>query len=189
MIALLTAFLFTTPNFVAPVRTIGGDTFGSTALLKPDLAITAQHVAGRYLDIMFIRCGDTVIPGMVVKSSFEYDLALVHLIRPCTAVDTLPLMIEDVPEGAPVLIQGYPAGGPRKTTHAAVAGYEWILYEDGLKRYVQMLDGQVTGGNSGGPVIFNGKLAGIISAGLCYSVSACYGAAIPASEILKFIGQ
>lgn len=185
----LAAFVAFVPNFTAAVVTPAGNTFGSTAFLTPTLALTAQHVAGKELDIAFIQCGPEVLPGVVIKSSIAVDLALVQLLRPCTAVDSIRILTEDPPENAELTIQGYPAGGPRKTTHASVAGYEKITYEDGYSRFVMMLDGRVTGGNSGGPVIYEGGLAGIVSAGLCYSKSACYGAAIPASVIQNFLGM
>ena len=187
--SLLLALLLSAPNYTLPVLVEDGSTIASAALLAPSIALTAEHaVKGLYAKVI-VQCGEEQIVGFSVKTSVVADLALVMLSRPCYAVATVEVATGDPEEGDFVLIQGYPAGGPRKSTGAVVSGYERVPYQDGYRRHVMMLDGRVTGGNSGGPVLAkNGTLVGIVSAGICYSVSACYGAAIPASDIRIFLG-
>ncbi len=177
------------PNFTLPILGGDGRTIASAALLNPIFALTAQHATDGLGKPVFLRCGDGETIGFVVKESTVADLALIKLEEPCLRVDTVTLATRNPLEATWVLIQGYPAGGARKATSALVSSYERVLYQDGYRRHVMLLDGRVTGGNSGGPVLAKGILVGIISAGICYSVSACYGAAIPISDIRKFLGM
>lgn len=182
------------PNFSLEVVDEEGDTIAAAALLSRTEVLTVAHAVPGFGQRMSVRCGKQLIFGFVVKVDEIADLALVQLLAQCKQVGVLPLASFDVEDGTKIFLQGYPGGGPRKTTTGIVSGYEDISFENrgSASRHVMLSDATCAGGNSGGPAFANGKLIGILQAKLCINsprglVPACYAILAPPSLIHTFL--
>lgn len=184
------------PNYSVPVLDLEGDTIGSAALLTESTFLTAAHVVDGLHEPVFMKCGKDLIFGFVSKIDVYADLALVNTLIPCKTVTVLTVAGKNPEEGTRIIVQGYPAGGPRRTTAGVVSGYDQIVFEDRSSkgRPVMISDVLIAGGNSGGPAVANNVLVGIVQAKICFGtprglVPACYSILAPPSLILGFLGQ
>lgn len=182
------------PVYTVPVLDLEGDTICSAALLSPTTALTAAHCVDSAFAPVLMKCGKEFTFGLVTKYSVEDDLAVVDTFMPCEAATVLKVAEKDPDEGTDILVQGHPGGGPRTTTAGVVSRYDYIVWPRLPPRYVMISDATVSGGNSGGPAIINGTLAGICQAKLCLNspagiVPSCYSIFAPPSLIRKFLAQ
>jgi S1-C subfamily serine protease len=184
------------PNYSVPILDLEGDTVASAALLSPTHALTAAHAVEGLYEPVFMRCGKELMFGIVTKFDAAADLAVVDTLIPCNSVTVLAIASTNPDEGTRIVVQGYPAGGPRRTTSGVVSGYDKITFEDrsSKPRPVMISDVLIAGGNSGGPAVANNVLVGIVQAKICFGtprglVPACYSILAPPSLIRSFLGQ
>lgn len=182
------------PNYTVPILDLEGDTVASAALLSPTQALTAAHAVDGLHQPVFMKCGKELIFGFVSQLDVYADLALIKTLIPCRTVTVLTLAKDNPEEGTQIMIQGYPAGGPRRTTTGVVSGYDRLVFEDRdpRSRFIMISDVLIAGGNSGGPAIANNVLVGIVQAKMCFNtprglVPACYAILAPPSLIRAFL--
>ena len=114
--------------------------------------------------------GDSKKYKAVVKfTSEEYDLALVEIEDKSFFKGTVPLKLGTLPEIQEKLtVYGYPLGGDKlSTTQGIVSRMEHNTYTLTNRKFlIGQTDAAINSGNSGGPVVSKGKVAGVAFAGL-----------------------
>ena len=189
--------LLLTLALTAPLnRSVGlvedGFVNASGVLLDAKHVLTAAHAMAPTTKIM---CGTDIVDVRIIKISMVIDLALLELATPCTAVDTTALAAGQPEEGAALIIQGHPGGGPtRKTLHGYEAPYDDITTPTSV-HHSMIMDARIHGGSSGGPVLNkHGELVGIVQGKLCLGRNlpdrqppTCFGTAILLDTIKAFL--
>lgn len=140
---------------------------GSGVLVADNLVLTAAHVVQSADQVEVVFVDNTSIPGSVISSDVDADLALVRL--HATHPGTKPAVVGDsdkVRVGEDLFVIGAPAGLPHTLTKGIVsgrypAGSKYSLFK---KAELFQTDAALNPGNSGGP-LFNmkGELIGIAS--------------------------
>jgi len=145
----------------------GASLTGSGFVAAEDLVVTNAHVVAGVETPLVELPGREAKEGRIVYFDPVDDLAVI-------AVDGLgaePLAIVDpVPAGTPVAVQGYPLGGPFISGAAYVlsvgdAIVADIYDEDSAPREIYALEANVRPGNSGGPLLTeDGDVTGVVFA-------------------------
>jgi len=155
------------------------DSFGSAVAVKLDnkyAFLTAAHVTDGHTNVVLHRplrgsdfsTGRVSIPARVSRTGGEYDFAVLEVDKAPEGIFnyTLELSKQDYPAvGTPVLVVGCPYGPlfPLVVSSGIVAaigvqpevrGWHW--------KALDYTDAVVWPGNSGGPVVADGKLIGIL---------------------------
>jgi secreted trypsin-like serine protease len=127
---------------------------GTAFLVSPSHIATAAHVVENNNRAVFLPPGGGPYAATVIyRGSNGNDVALLRLDRPITDRPIIPIATARAPAGARLEIAGY--GGPtRKLRH-----WHSIMQRDGR------CHSSVISGDSGGPVLHNGRCVGIISGG------------------------
>lgn len=133
---------------------------GSGFVAAPNRIITNAHVvAGVDEPVVTLPDGQTA-DGQVVYYNEEDDIAVI-----AAYVDATPLRLTDrVGPGVAGVIQGYPGGGPFRSTPAEVTTTGPTRFaNDPTTRSVHQLAAEVEPGNSGGPFITtSGEVGGVV---------------------------
>lgn len=160
---------------VARVDGRGGGSFesGTAFALADGIVVTAAHLTDGQV-LLVTRCdGSEVAPTRILRSD-GVDVAL--LVIDAAPMLAPPLATADPAVGAPLVLPGFPAGGPLALEHGRVAGY----YDDGGDRVME-IDPTPISGQSGSPLLdANGLVAGVL-----FGVEevAGRGLAVPASAL------
>jgi hypothetical protein len=162
------------------IRTPDGT--GAGALVSPDgFVLTAAHVVGDD-PLVSVAWSGGVEPGRVVRRDTVSDLALIRLDGshyPCFAAsDLLP------PVGGEVLVIGSPAG---ELTSSVSKGIVSGVRSIGGIPLVQT-DAEVNPGNSGGPLVHDGQVVGIVSFELVGDGYAGLGFAVATATVPTTLG-
>lgn len=193
LLALVASFAISLANHTLPIVNRQERVIATATLLTPNFALTAAHAVADKNSLSFLRCGDSLTPGVVVKTNPAVDLALIQLVFECVNVKPIEMADFEPEEGEQFLVQGYPGGGARKTLQATVSSYDELAEKSGAPPCkVMMFDGHIIGGNSGGPGIYKGQLVGIVSGYFVYTVGdhkVTYGILIPLSVVLTFLNE
>ncbi len=151
----------------AVVRVYAGNAAGSGTLIRADgdagWVLTAAHVVRGQAAFRVVWHDGHVSGATLLGSDEAYDLALLQ-ITPPPAATTLPLAGDDQwpPPGDSVELIGYGGGRLRQWT-AKVNGY---ALTPGAGRYQTLsVATQTIGGDSGGAMIYRGRLVGVIWGG------------------------
>lgn len=148
--------------------TNGCDTIstGSGFVIAPDRILTNAHVVAGVDRPLVELPGEVPREGRVVHFDVEDDLAVIAV-----DVDAAPLeLVGTLDDGASAAIQGYPHGGPFRSSPATVRTSGTAQVHDAhgkgaVSRDVYVLDAHVEPGNSGGPLLdADGGVAGIVFA-------------------------
>lgn len=142
-------------------------TSGSGAIIQGNLILTNAHVVS---DATYIEVQKENDPGKykaeVLFIGHQCDLALLSVEDPAFFKGTTPLLLsKEIPElKSTVATFGYPNSGNRiSITEGVISRVEIGSYVH--SRYTSLLhiqtDAAINTGNSGGPVIQNGKIVGI----------------------------
>jgi hypothetical protein len=138
---------------------------GTAFLIAPDRLLTAAHVAeGIALDRLFVtgRPWAGVRRVRDLKAHSEGDVALMTLAPEAAATDgSLPIPIArpgGLKPGIPVLAAGF------STADSDLEQIATTLRSYDDRHRIWQLDNYVPHGASGGPVLFSGKVIGVISA-------------------------
>jgi S1-C subfamily serine protease len=149
-----------------PTDGCGTISTGSGFLVAPDRIVTNAHVVAGVEHPMIDLPGESAKEGRVVHFDVENDLAVI-----AADVDAEPLkLVDTLDDGASAVVQGYPHGGPFRSTSATVRASGTAEVHDAhgegaVDRDVYVLDAQVEPGNSGGPLLdSDGGVAGVVFA-------------------------
>jgi S1-C subfamily serine protease len=154
------------PNYLLPWQTHGHMEWeGSGCIIGDNLILTNAHIVSNQTFIRVKRSGqpDKYI-AHVKYVGHESDLAILEVKDKSFYPDVAPLEIGELPlVGDEVKVYGYPNYAEQLTITKGIVSR--IGHEDYVHSSINLLCGQIdasiNGGNSGGPVISNGKIAGI----------------------------
>ncbi|MEO1529779.1 MAG: trypsin-like peptidase domain-containing protein [Planctomycetota bacterium] len=157
---------------------------GSGVVLSPTRVLTNHHVVAATTDVSISLDGQSDrVSGRVFASSPGLDLALIELEEPLSD-EIVPLEVakESPAAGDKIQVFGYPKGGDSLSiTEGVVSRMEHVRYRYNTFGLRTQIDAPLNNGNSGGPMIANGKIVGIAFSGL--SSSNDIGYAISCEEI------
>ena len=158
---------FDRPNFFRPWQMKGQKSrIGSGCIIKGNRILTNAHVVSDHTFIRVRRAGQAEKYVAAVEAiSHELDLAVLTVADEMFFRGARALKIGDLPHvGETVSAYGFPRGGTRITvTQGIVSRIERKLYSHSqYKNLVCQIDAAINPGSSGGPVITNGKIAGVI---------------------------
>jgi len=132
----------------------GARSAGSGSLVAPDLILTCNHVVkDREKDVVEVMFGNwDVVTGKVLKVDTTYDLALIKLDAPRAEA---PATITSATMGDDVTINGFGYG-----PYLAQKG----IYKERDKdnKWGIVKGAQARSGDSGGPVMHDGKVVGVL---------------------------
>jgi S1-C subfamily serine protease len=158
---------FITPNYCTPWKMKGyNSSVGSGAIIKGRLILTNAHVVcdSTYIEVQ--KENDPVsYEAEVLYVGHDCDLALLKVKDETFFHGTINLDFGQIPAlRSKVTTYGYPVGGERiSITEGIVSRIEIGLYSHSKKASLLMIqtDAAINAGNSGGPVVQNGRIAGI----------------------------
>ncbi len=157
------------PDYEQPWQTLGaGPSTGSgviVATARGLRVLTNAHVVDDATFIELRRDGPAQkTMAEVVGYGEACDLALLSVEDPAFFEGAKPIPIGKLPSlGDPVHVLGFPIGGERlSVTEGVVSRIELTTYVQNERDLLSLqIDAAINAGNSGGPVIRGGKLAGI----------------------------
>ncbi len=161
---------------------------GSGWVVSPERIVTNAHViAGS--SAVSVQVGGTgpALEARVV--AFDPDLDLAILDVPSLAAPALQ-RAEDLPSEAPVVVAGFPLGGPYRADAGRNRGEIQAMGEDiyggkGINREVYALYATARPGNSGGPLLTtDGRVAGTIFARSFVDANTAYALTDAATDTL-----
>ena len=138
---------------------------GSGCIISDNRILTNAHVVSNAAYIEVQRNG---VPGKhkaeVLAISHEADLALLRIGEPVFFEGVEPVEFGELPELLDnVSVYGYPEGGSGlSVTRGVVSRIEVTNYVHSWLSFLSLqIDAAINSGNSGGPVIKNGKIIGV----------------------------
>ncbi|MGB1011380.1 MAG: S1C family serine protease [Thiolinea sp.] len=138
---------------------------GSGLIIQGGLVLTNAHVAADATFIELQRHGETKRhEAEVLYISHEADLALLRTKETGLYKDVKPLELGELPETQQeVEVYGFPIGGTTlSVTRGVVSRIEKQNYAHTNENLIAVqVDAAINFGNSGGPVISNGKVVGV----------------------------
>ncbi len=153
-------------DLFSPWQNIGVRGFqGSGVIIDGNRILTAAHVIEDAVSIEVKRQGQTrKYEAEVSIIGDECDLAILTVDEPIFFKDAVPMPLGKTPkiEDA-VKAYGFPEGGDSvSATSGIVSRIELSIYTHSWRRLlIAQIDAAINDGNSGGPVVSEGKLAGI----------------------------
>jgi len=165
------------------IRALGCDRLGvdSGVLLPGGLIVTNRHVVGAPLRLEVTTWDGVSIEVAIDGVARDSDLAVLR-VADADPLPTAELRAEPVSDGEPVIVVGYPEGGPSTiTTGRVVALQDGELF--GEPAEVIVVDAEVRAGNSGGPVLdTDGLVVGVVFA---RDPDRRLGLAVPVATLLE----
>lgn len=142
------------------------ETSGSGFVIEGGLVMTNAHVVSDSRLLLLLKHNDPEpYVAEVVHVAHDCDLALIRPTEPSALDGVPPLLFGGMPElRSTVDTLGYPEGGTRvSSTRGVVSRIEGQLYvHSGIDRHLTVqTDAAVNPGNSGGPVVREGKVVGV----------------------------
>ena len=155
------------PDFVRPWQMQGQRSIiGSGSIIGGQRILTNAHVVSDHTFIRVRRAGQADKYVATVEAvSHELDLAILRVKDPSFFNGTRPLAFGQLPKvGDSVYAYGFPKGGTRITiTEGIVSRIERKRYSHSrFDNLVCQIDAAINPGSSGGPVISNGQIIGVI---------------------------
>lgn len=147
----------------------GGST-GSSALVAPDLLVTAAHVVDGYSTLRIVL-GEQVTSGEVIGFAPENDVALVRTEAPLEG-HVFEISDDAAPVAQEIAAVGYPLNGPLSIAGPGIVSANDVDIsleaDDGSIWHVgdvMRMTVPINPGNSGGPVVDrSGAIVGLVSA-------------------------
>ena len=158
------------PNFILPwEKKMQDHSSGSGVVIKGNYILTNAHNVAYSTYISVSKNNDGFpVNAKIVAINHQCDLALLKVENDSFFEDISPFEIgETPPVQNQVLVAGYPFGGDGiSITQGIISRIETIIYSHSYESLLAaQLDAAVNSGNSGGPAIHNGKVAGIVFQG------------------------
>jgi S1-C subfamily serine protease len=174
--------LRTAREFTVRIRTLGCDRLGTGSgfVLDDGVIVTNRHVVGQPREITISTWDGRSFDAVVEGIALDADLAVIKVVSadlPVATLRTTPVEI-----GEPIVVIGYPGGGPSTITSGKVLGFTDgpVL---GERTPAIVVDAEVRQGNSGGPLIdMRGAVVGVIFA---LSRDSGNGLAVPVDVLLE----
>ncbi len=178
------------PDLLAPWQTEGLSLFGgSGVIIEGKRILTNAHVVESAVSIEVKRAGGRArFPAKVLFISHDADLALVEVDDERFFEGAHPIPIGKMPRlQQAVVVYGFPVGGHTLSiTSGIVSRIEVDTYAQSYRDLLSVqIDAAINEGNSGGPVMTNGDLAGIAMQGLKNADNVGY--MIPPPVIMHFL--
>ncbi len=178
---------------VLPITTSTGATTATAFLIDKFSALTAAHAVGAERTVVFLKCGDEEVAGVVSRRGKAHDLALITLYKACNAVQPVTLASEEPEEGDAITFDGYPSGSLKHNvgkvrTYGLFAIKKQLGLGPGIFWVAMLVDGDIRPGNSGGPVFVKGKLVGVVH-GYHDSTEGKPGVVVPLAAIVQFLSE
>ena len=159
------------PNYDQPWQTMGAESaYGSGSIVstKRGLRIlTNAHVVENQVFVECRRFGRArKFVAEVEGVGHVCDLALLTIEDESFFEGCVPIEVGKLPIlGDEVTVLGYPIGGDRMSiTQGVVSRIEMAHYAQSQRRLLAVqIDAAINSGNSGGPVIREGKLVGVVT--------------------------
>ena len=163
--------VMTHPDYLSPWNTgIIESGTGSGCLMKQGKILTSAHVVGDGTFIEVRRHGQSRRYEAQIESvSHEADLAVLTVADPDFFEGARCLELGSLPEPQQeVLVYGFPMGGDSMSiTKGVVSRVEHQTYVySGQSLLAIQIDAALNPGNSGGPAIVNGRIAGVAMMGM-----------------------
>ncbi len=156
--------LRTAREFTVRIRALGCDRLGTGSgfVLDDGLIVTNRHVVGQPREITISTWDGRSFDAVVEGISLDADLAVIQVVSADLPVATL--RVAPVVIGEPIVVIGYPGGGPSTVTTGRVLGLtDGPVLGEGTPAIV--VDAEVRQGNSGGPLLdMSGAVVGVIFA-------------------------
>ncbi len=138
---------------------------GSGCIISGKRILTNAHVVSNATFIEVQRHGDpTIFTARVIAISHDADLALLQVEDDVFFNDTVPLKLGILPDlRDEVFVYGFPEGGEGlSVTKGIISRIEVTQYVHSLLSLLGLqIDAAINSGNSGGPVIMDGKIVGV----------------------------
>jgi len=159
------------PDLATPWQTDGTTLYyGSGVIIEGRRILTNAHVVESAVGIEVKRAdGSERFPAKVVFISHDADLALVEVENPRFFENAPAIPIGDMPKlQQEVVVYGFPIGGVTLSiTSGIVSRVEIDAYMQSRRNLLSVqIDAAINEGNSGGPVVSDGAVAGIAMQGM-----------------------
>ncbi len=159
------------PDLTVPWQTQGIEPYGgSGVIIGGNRVLTNAHVVESAVGIEVKRAdGSERFPATVKFISHDADLALVEVEDERFFKNTEPVPIGDMPKlQQQVVVYGFPIGGATLSiTSGIVSRVEVDYYLQSYRALLSVqIDAAINEGNSGGPVMTDGEIAGIAMQGM-----------------------
>jgi S1-C subfamily serine protease len=178
------------PDFFKPwTKAAPSKVSGSGAVIDGKRILTNAHVVIFASQVLVqLRQGGDQYPGKVTAIAPGMDLAIVELAdsSKLEAIKPLELAVELPQLKSHISVYGYPTGGDDlSVTDGIVSRIEFAYYNFGVGGARIQVDAALNPGNSGGPGIQDGKIAGLVFSKIEEADNIGY--LIPAQEIAAFL--
>lgn len=164
------------------IRTLGCDQLGlgSGFVLPGDIVVTNRHVVEEPQQVSVNTWDGRSLPADVAGIAVDSDLAVLQL-RDVGDLPVAEVRPDPVEPGEPVIVVGYPGGGPAAvSTGEVVALVEGELLDEPAD--VIQVDATIRQGNSGGPLLdAEGRVVGVVFA---LDIASGHGLAVPIDTLL-----
>lgn len=178
------------PNMFRPWEvTAPYSTSGSGVVIEGGRILTCAHVVdyAQEIYVQLDKSSDRLNASVEVLAP-DCDLAVLKLESPQDLGNVKPLAFsESLPKlKSRISVLGYPTGGGAlSVTEGVVSRIETFVYSLTVRALCIQVDAAVNPGNSGGPGIAEGKIAGIVTSALTQAQNIGY--LIPAEVILHLL--
>jgi S1-C subfamily serine protease len=154
-----------------PWNRLGPQTWtGSGAIMSGQRIITNAHVVSDQTFLQVRRYGQArKYTARIVAIAHDADVALLTVDDPAFFAGVTPLALGPLPQVQDdVLVYGFPEGGDTlSATRGVISRIEHHAYtHSALSLLAAPLDAAINAGNSGGPVVVDGRMAGVAMQGL-----------------------
>lgn len=178
------------PDYEQPWQTEGPmNSTGSGAIVETSRGLrilTNAHCVENYVYVEVRRYGKArKFSAEVEAIGHECDLALLRVDEPGFFDGTTPIPLGSLPHLSDrVSVCGYPIGGERLSiTQGIVSRIDLVQYAQSQRRLLAVqIDAAINSGNSGGPVIQNGRIVGIAFQALDEAAQIGYMVSVPVIE-------
>jgi S1-C subfamily serine protease len=142
-----------------------GEKTGSGCIISKNRVLTNAHVVANSTFIQVKRAGEA--KKYIAEVEFvahDCDLAVLKVSDDSLFIGVEPIEIGNLPKmGDKVAVYGFPKGGDELcTTEGVVSRIEHQIYAHSRASFLAcQIDAAINSGNSGGPVLKNGKIVGI----------------------------
>lgn len=157
------------PDYDQPWQTRGPSSSAGSGVIistpRGPRVLTNAHCVENHAFIEVRRYGNAMrFVAEVEALGYACDLALLQVADPAFYQGTIPIPLGEMPElSDEVSVYGYPVGGERLSiTNGVVSRIESIPYAHRQRQLLAVqIDAAINSGNSGGPVLKDGKIVGI----------------------------
>lgn len=165
---------------------------GTGFMISGNRIITNAHVSSNARFIALEKEGDSRKYEARVKFiAHDCDLAILEVLDESFSNGMTPLPFGGVPSlDSTVTVAGYPIGGNRLSVTRGVVSridYQTYSHSSADSHLAIQIDAAINRGNSGGPVLQDGKVVGVAFQGYSANVAQNVGYMIPVPVIQRFL--